>query len=462
MKPAPMKQGSMKSHAGLLLACGLLLSFAASHAAAVPPGGNQAPASPASSEQLTIAQGETVAPELVAAEDKIEQKEFDQARPLVEQYLGKHPGDARALFDLGYMEDASGHDTAAVAKYRQAIAANPQQFESRLALGLLLLRQGKQDDAREQLRQAASLAPSAPTPEAQAEAFRGLAEVDRATDPLAARDALISALKISPETPEDLLLTAEIAEAAGDAQTAEEGYRRLLANPPQNGGGVASQAASGLAQILLERQMYGDSEAVIRAALVRDPDEPTLNAQLAAALIAEGKNEDALPALQKVHDREPGNAAVNQMLADAYVQSGHPEKADPIYAAMVQARPDDPVLLGAQGKNLILEGQYARAQKVLEQAVKLEPRDGEAWSELAFAASEDGQPSRALQALSMRAKYLPENASSYFLWATSYDKLHDNKAAGEAYRKFLAVAAGQFPDQERQARQRLAALVRSR
>ena len=116
------------------------------------------------------------------------------------------------------------------------------------------------------------------------------------------------------------------------------------------------EAASGLAQILLEQQKYGDSEAVIRAALARDPDEPTLNAQLAAALIAEGKNEEALPPLQKVHDREPGNAAVNQMLADAYVQSGHPEKADPIYAAMVQARPDDPVLLGAQGKNLILEG----------------------------------------------------------------------------------------------------------
>jgi predicted Zn-dependent protease len=457
-----MKCRSMKTHPGLLLACGLLLSF--NHAAAVPPGGNQAPATPAPSGQLAIdhAQGETVAPELVAAEDKIEQKEFDQARPLVEQYLGKHPGDARALFDLGYMEDASGHDTAAVAKYRQAIAANPQQFESRLALGLLLLRQGKQDDAREQLRQAASLAPSAPTPEAQAEAFRGLAEVDRATDPLAARDALVSALKISPETPEDMLLTAQIAEAAGDAESAEEGYRRLLANPPPNGEGVASEAASGLAQILLQHQKYGDSEAVIRAALARDPGEPTLNAQLAAALIAEGKNDDALPALQKVHDREPGNAAVNQMLADAYVQSGHPEKADPIYAAMVQARPDDPVLLVAQAENLILEGQYARAQKVLEQAVKLEPGNGEAWSELAFAASEDGQPSRALQALSMRAKFLPENASSYFLWATSYDKLHDNKAAGEAYRKFLAAAAGQFPDQERQARQRLAALVRSR
>ena len=62
----------------------------------------------------------------------------------------------------------------------------------------------------------------------------------------------------------------------------------------------------------------------------------------------------------------------------------------------------------------------------------------------------------------MRAKYLPETAASYFLRATSYDKLHNNKAAEEAYRLFLAAAAGQFPDQERQAHERLAALGRSR
>jgi tetratricopeptide (TPR) repeat protein len=451
----------MKMDSGVWLACVVCVSFAAGHAALSP---DQKPASAAPSGQTAIAGagGDAIAPELAAAEDKIEQKDFDAARPLVAQYLSKHPGDARALFDLGYMEQASGHDDAAVAKYRQAIAANPGQFESRLALGLLLVQEGKQDEAREQLQRAAALAYSAPTPEAQAAAFRALAKLDRTTDPAAARAALLSALKVSPEGPEDLLLTAQIAEAAGDAETAKEAYRRLLASPPENGSSLVAEAASGLAQILLGQEMYGDSETVIRAALARSPDEPTLNAQLAAALIGEGKNDEALPLLQKVHDQEPGDAAVNQMLADAYVQSGHPEKADPIYAAMAQARPNDAGLLVAEGKNLILEGQYERAQKVLEQAVKLKSGDGEAWSELAFAASENRQYSAALEALSMRAKYLPETAASYFLWATSYDKLHNIQAAEQAYRKFLAAAAGQFPEQEQQAHERLAALGRSR
>ncbi len=77
------------------------------------------------------------------AESKIEQKDFEAARPLLEKYLSQHPGDARALFDLGYVEDAGSHEDAAAADYRKAIAADPKQFEARLALGLLLAHQGK-------------------------------------------------------------------------------------------------------------------------------------------------------------------------------------------------------------------------------------------------------------------------------------------------------------------------------
>ncbi len=70
-----------------------------------------------------------------AAESKMEQRDFDGARPLLEKYLKQHPGDARALFDLGYLEDAAGNQGPAAADYRKAIAADPKQFEAHLALG---------------------------------------------------------------------------------------------------------------------------------------------------------------------------------------------------------------------------------------------------------------------------------------------------------------------------------------
>jgi tetratricopeptide (TPR) repeat protein len=393
-----------------------------------------------------------------AAEAKIDQRDFEAARPLLQQYLSRNPGDARALFDLGYVEDAGSHEEAAAADYRKAIAADPKQFEARLALGLLLAHQDKFDEAREQLEQAALLTPDPPNPAAQAEAFRSLAELDRSSDPTAARDALVAALKLTPETQSDLLLTAQIAEANGDLELAQTAYQRVLASHPAPTASLQSAANAGLAQLLIKQTHYSDAEPLLKSALERDPRDPGLNAQLATALLAQGKNDEALPVLETLRQLEPGNASVDQMLADAYSQAGHPEKADPIYAKMALAQPENEEILAGQGENLIRERQYLQAQPVLEQAVRLKPDDGDAWSGLAFAASENKQYSVALHALSMRAKYLGETPATYFLWATSYDNLHQSKQAQEYYHRFLAAAGGKFPDQEWQAKHRLVAL----
>jgi tetratricopeptide (TPR) repeat protein len=397
-------------------------------------------------------------PDREAAESKIDQRDFEGARPLLQKYLSQNPGDARGLFDLGYVENAGGHEDAAVADYRKAIAADPKQFEARLALGLVLAHQAKFDEAREQLEQATLLIPDPPNPAAQAEAFRTLAELDRTSDPPAARDALVAALKLTPETQSDLLLTAQIAEANDDLEVAQTAYQRLLASHPAPSASMQSAANAGLAQLLLKQKKYSDAEPLLKSALERDPRDPGLNAQLATALLAQGKNDEALPVLETLGQLEPGNASVNQMLADAYSQAGHPEKADPIYARMVQAQPNNEEILAGQGENLVRERQYLQAQRVLERAVQLKPDDGDAWSGLAFAASENKQYSAALHALSMRAKYLGETPATYFLWATSYDNLHLSKQAQEYYHKFLAVSSGKFPDQEWQAKHRLVAL----
>jgi len=58
----------------------------------------------------------------------------------------------------------------------------------------------------------------------------------------------------------------------------------------------------------------------------------------------------------------------------------------------------------------------------------------------------------------MRSKYAQENPASLFLWATAYDNLHQTRQAADYYHRFLAVAQGKFPDQEWQAKHRLAVL----
>ncbi|MGC2161786.1 MAG: tetratricopeptide repeat protein, partial [Silvibacterium sp.] len=277
-----------------VLVCGLVLPLIFSpmlraQAAQLPPG-----TTVGDSDQI-----EAQASPLAGIESAIAASQYDKARGLLDAYLSAHPADARALFDRGYCDDAQGKTAEAEESYRKAIAADPKQFESRLALGLILAKAGD-PGAREQLLAAATLDPNPPNATAKAEALRALAQLVRNTDPGIAKQALIDALRITPETPDDALLAAEIAEAAGDKDVAEQAYRRALSLNPQS-----SAAITGLTHLLMEEKKYADAEPLLKSALIRDPDDPALNAQYAALLAAEGKNNEAVAELEKLHQLEP-------------------------------------------------------------------------------------------------------------------------------------------------------------
>jgi tetratricopeptide (TPR) repeat protein len=391
------------------------------------------------------------------AEGDIVLQNYTHARSLLLPWLSAHPADARGLFDLGYIEDAENHPEAAVADYKKSIASDPKQFESHLSLGLLLARQGHSQEALDQLTAAVALQPNPPNPGAQAQAFRALARLERTTDPAAAKQHLLEALRLGPEQPEDLLLTAEIATANDDDETAEAAYRQALAKQPGS-----SAATAGLVHLLLKQKKYAEAEPLLRAAIARDPDDPALNSQLASTLTYEGKNDEALAVLEKLHQLKPDDAIIGGMLADAYTQNGNPEKGDPILVDLLKKYPQNAELLSARGENLLQQHRYPEAITALQAALKIAPENVDDWMGLAIAASQDKRYPMVLEALSMRAKYGDENAGSNFLRATAYDNLHQIKQAVEYYEKFLAVSAGRFPDQEWQAKHRLIALEGSK
>ncbi len=386
------------------------------------------------------------------AESAIADQHYPDAANQLDVYLSAHPDNARALFDRGYVAQAQKQTADAESWYRKAIAADPKQFESRLALGLILA--AKNDPgAREQLYAAAQLDPNPPNPVAKAQADRALARLIRSSDPTGARDALVNALQLTPETPDDTLLAAEIATAAGNDDLAEQAYRRVLdANPN------SSEASAGLAHLYMSEKKYADAQPLVQAALRRDPDDPALNAQLAAILSAQGKQADALALLEKIHQLQPHSDSVTGMLADAEFQAGNLEKADALFQQLLAAQPNDVSLLDARGQVLIRQQHYADALASFRKAAAAKPDDVDAWSGIAFADSELHQYADELQALSMRSKFAPENPGSLFLRATAFDNLHQSDSAADYYHRFLAAAQGKFPDQEWQAQHRLIAL----
>ncbi len=431
----------------------LLASFAALHPAQAQESSSTAIPAPAGTEPVPPAPV-AVSEQVTAAEAAIAASDWKTAEAKLSPWVAANPNDARALFDLGYVADAENRLDDAAGFYRRAIAADPKSFEAHLSLGLLLARQGKPDEARPELATATALDPGPAGPALKARAWRALAQIDRPkpggdNDPTAASNDLIEALKISPETEEDTLLAASLAEDAGQYDTAEGAYRRVLAKDPKS-----RPAITGLAHLLLARKQYSDAETLLRTALVQFPDDPVLTAQLATALAAQDKA-DALPLLQKLHESHPDDLAVTRMLASVLADAGDYAGSDKLYTGLLAASPKDPDLLIAHGQNLVHQLRYVDAYAVFDEATKIAQTNIDAWSGLAFVTSRLERPNDTLHALTMRSQFAPENASTYFLWAISYDKLQDKKQAIVYYQHFLDAAAGKYPNEEWQAKQRL-------
>jgi predicted Zn-dependent protease len=423
------------------------------------PAGSHDPDGPAtSSSTLASTKPAGIAPALAAAEDKIESHDFDGARPSLLGYLQQHPADARALFDLGFVEDSTGQQDAAERDYGKAIAADPKQFESHAALGLLYAQTSRADKAVPELQTATQLEPANHDEAAKAQVWRSLAQLQLAGDPVGAKNSLVKALELAPgtETPADLVLTGQIAEANDDPQDAGVAYRRALAQEPASAG-----ATSGLAHLLLKENKPQEAEPLLRAALAKHPEDAGLTAQLATALSAEGNQAEATAALEKLHQLQPANVEVTGMLADAYLRNGAPDKAAPLLADAVQTAPNNPGLLASYGQSLIYTRQFASAIPILERAAAADPHNEDAWAGLAFAHSQLHQDAEVVKDLSARQKIAADTPETLFLWATSYDNLHQMKQAAEYYERFLAVAQGKYPNEEWQAKHRLVALGHS-
>lgn len=407
---------------------------------------DQPPAQPAAAEPPSQ--------QVLDAEAALAKSDWKTAEDKLDLWLAAHPTDARALFDAGYAADAQDHLEQAASFYGRAVQANPSSFEAHLSLGLLLARQQKLAAARVELVAATRLDPGDAGPVLKGRAWRALARIDRTLaeqggDQGAASEDLLEALKYSPETPEDTLLAAGLAEQNDRPDLAEAAYRRLLARDPKS-----ASANAGLAHLLIAQKKFPEAEKSLRTALDATPEDLALNAQLATVLAAEDKPE-AIPLLQKLHANHPENVSITHMLAEVLAEAGAFADSDALYAQLLTAAPQNAEFLVAHGQNQVRLGRFAEAFTAFDNATHADAANVDAWSGLAFAASRTNHPEVTVHALETRAKFAPDNASTYFLWATAYDALHQKQQATSYYRKFLTASAGKYANQEWQAKQRL-------
>lgn len=398
-----------------------------------------------------VEETDPVGAKISEAETDIGKQDYSAAEGLLKEALAAKPDNYLAWYDLGFVYRAMGQKDESIAAYRSSVAVKPEVFESNLNLGLELAQAGN-PDAEKFLRAATQLTPMSNPNDGKKRAWMALGQFLARGKPDEAAAAYQQAAIVDPHDPEPHLLAAPLLETTRPAD-AEKEYQQAIALAPQS-----PDALAALTNFYMRQRRFSDAGALLRKLIDLHPNDAAAHIQLGRMLAIAGKNDDAIAQLESGLKLDPSDSHAQHDLADLYLQAGKFKEAEQLYAGLAAAYPSDAGFHEALGRALLNEKKFPEAQSELEKAVRLKPDFGPAYGDLAVAANENKNYQLAIQAVDMRAKYLPEIPMTFFLRATAYDHLQDEKNAAKYYHQFLEVAAGKFPDQEWQARHRLIAI----
>jgi tetratricopeptide (TPR) repeat protein len=287
---------------------------------------------------------------------------FDRALQMEPKLLAWHPHDPQVLYLCGMVDRAVGKTQEAKAHLEESVALDPNFFNSRYNLGIVLVLLHEWKDAKENLEKAIEL--DTPVPEVHfelAKALRGLGETDRAAE----ETKTYQALRKSDETK----LEAAAASAQGDkdledgkTQEAATRYREAIESAPNNAvykyklsialrqsGDSAAERAQLEEAIQLDPKLAGaqnelgyilardgDASGAVehfRMAVQAAPAWTDAWINLAAELAVVSRYSEAREAVAKALSLEPDNAQARelneQLLRDPAAHQANPSKGRP-------------------------------------------------------------------------------------------------------------------------------------
>ena len=257
----------------------------------------------------------------------------------MESILRKSPNDPFALYNLGALSQMGDQPAQAATYFRRLLNNNAQDPRALTALGSALEATGDNDGARAQYGAALALDSN------YADATFDLALLDL---------------------------------QAGQSQSAEPLFRKLLAKQPDD-----EAAIRGLAQCLISQNKVPEAESMLRDALARWPGDADAHRLLATVYSAEGQATEMLDEVRAWARLSPDQPEAHRALAQVLSLAGEGAGALAEEQTVVRLSPgtaDDWNDLGVMEARA---GDHAEAQRAFEHALQLDTRNQAAKNNLA-------------------------------------------------------------------------------
>jgi Flp pilus assembly protein TadD len=260
----------------------------------------------------------------------------DAAAPVGRKLLALAPKDADLLNLNGFLERKAGDYAAARKHLEEAVAANPNDMNSRVNLGLVLAQLHENAAAKAQLERAVELGATEPQVRiALAKVLRALGENDEAQKQLTLYQ---QALKEQDEQEQGVLKATEAAQAAkeGDNRKAADLYREACALQPRDAG---------------------------------------LAYRLSVVLGNLGDTAGQRAALEQAIKADSGFVLAQYDLGYMEFRGGNNAAAEEHFRAVVQAAPDNARAWLSLGATLATESKIAAAQEAVAHALRIDPNN---------------------------------------------------------------------------------------
>jgi tetratricopeptide (TPR) repeat protein len=218
---------------------------------------------------------------------------LDEGVRILRAYVSRHPKDPKGLYELGIAESVSDKNRS-LAHLNSALALDPSLTDARYARAVLFAEQRKYELSISDLREILKTEPT------NTNALYSLGD-DLLMDnrPDEAAKVLAQAAGLAPNDPKILLRYSRALLRAGNATEAQAVMRRFQAAMPSGSG---SRPNAGLFDYLslTPRQQHDRYMGNLRHKVQLNPNDVKSLAQLAGAVLAEGKTAEAIEDYKKI------------------------------------------------------------------------------------------------------------------------------------------------------------------
>ena len=240
---------------------------------------------------------------------------------------------------------------------------------------------------------------------------------------------------MTAQTTEEQIELANLHQQAGQLQQAEQGYRKALAQDPEN-----PDAYNGLGLLAMQIGQYDVAEELLRTAVELAPGDTTFLCNLGTALYGAQQLDAAQQVFRQALEADEHCAAAYLNLGIiAKARSNYAEAAEALNRAVTEA-PRDANAFAHLADALIYTRQFDSAENIARAAVKLDNRSILGLRALASALLHLARPQEALPWVQQLTRFAPGDPVHYRLLAES---LAHSGLRNEAYneiRKALALA----------------------